>query len=485
MLSNLQFSQLFRQQIPYDLTPSQAAAMQSLTEFVCAPADNQVFILNGYAGTGKTTLVSALVRTLQLLRKNCILLAPTGRSAKVFSVYSGRKAYTIHKCLYWAKTQDGIQQFSRRPNRLADTIFIVDEASMISDTAGETPLFGHNSLLDDLFSYIFEGPRCQLLLVGDDAQLPPVNSEASPALSIEYIQRNFSLNARSATLTDVTRQTHDSGILHNASRLRRQMQEGRLSFPMFAGTAFPDCRRVNGEELEELLNHLYGNREPEEIVTITYSNKRAYIYNEEIRHRILYKEERVSAGDFIIAVKNNYFWVKDDAEVGFIANGDQMEILSINRTQELYGFHFADVTARLCDYPNHGDIDIKILLESLDCEGASLSRADADRLYQEVGLDYADIPSKRERYAKMREDPYLNAVQVKFAYALTCHKTQGGQWPVVLLEPGLIRDGVLTPSYFRWLYTALTRATEQVYLLNFADEFFEGGSRQAESGDLR
>lgn len=472
-MSPLEFARIFRNQIPFEPTESQRAAGRALTHFICEPQDHQIFILNGYAGTGKTTLVSALVRSLKQVRKNCILLAPTGRSAKVFSIYSGMKAYTIHKCLYWVKNKDGMSVFSRRPNRLVNTLFIVDEASMIADGVSESSLFGNNSLMDDLFSYVFEGSGCQLLLVGDGAQLPPVNFEESPALSIEYIQRNFSLLAGQATLTDVTRQNLKSGILHNASQLRQRMEDEDFSFPILPAPKFTDCKRINGEDLEELFNELYGRYTPEEIVTITYSNKRAYIYNQEIRHRILYKEEEIAAGDLVIAVKNNYFWIKDDQEVGFIANGDSLEILSINKIQELYGFRFADVTVRLCDYPNHGDIDIKIILESLTCEGASLSRADLDKLYYAVSEDYADISTKRERYAKMKEDPFLNAVQVKFSYALTCHKTQGGQWPVVLLDQGLIRDGILTKSYFRWLYTAITRASSQVYLLNFADNFFE------------
>ena len=472
-MSPLEFARIFRNQIPFEPTESQRVAARALTHFICQPQDNHIFILNGYAGTGKTTLVSALVRTLKQVRKNCILLAPTGRSAKVFSLYSGMKAYTIHKCLYWVKNKDGISVFSRRPNRLVNTLFIVDEASMIADGVTDSPLFGSNSLMDDLFSYVFEGSGCQLLLVGDAAQLPPVNFEESPALSIEYIQRNFSLTAAQATLTDVTRQNIESGILRNASQLRREMEEEAYRFPLLPAPVFPDCQRINGGDLEELYNNLYGKYSAEEIVTITSSNKRAYIYNQEIRHRVLYKEEELSAGDLVIAVKNNYFWIKDDAEVGFIANGDMLEILSINKIQELYGFRFADVTVRLCDYPNHGDIDIKIILESLTCEGASLGKAEMDTLYYAVSEDYADIPTKRERYAKMKEDPFLNAVQVKFSYALTCHKTQGGQWPVVLLDPGIIRDGVITKSYLRWLYTALTRATTQVYLLNFSDNFFE------------
>lgn len=473
MLSNNDFLTILRQQIPFQLTPSQDNAAQMLTDFVCNPADNHLFVLNGYAGTGKTTLVSALVKTLRLLRKNCILLAPTGRSAKVFSLYSSQKAYTIHKCLYFSKMKDGVRSFTRRPNRLQNTLFIVDEASMIADGAVDAPIFGAASLMEDLFSYIFEGAGCQLLLVGDAAQLPPVHFEESPALDIDYIQRNFSLNANSCSLVDVTRQSQDSGILFNASHIRAKMHQNELAFPIFAPPTFPDCQRVNGEELEDLYYKLYGNYDSDEIVTITYSNKRAYVYNQEIRHRILYRDEQLCAGDYVIAVKNNYFWIQDDREVGFIANGDNMEILSINKRQELYGFHFADVTVRLCDYPNHENIDIKIILESLDSENASLTAEQNDELYNAVYEDYADIPTKKERYEKMKQDPFLNAVQVKFSYAMTCHKTQGGQWACVLLDQGLIRDGILTKSYFRWLYTALTRATKQVYLINFNDSFFE------------
>ncbi|MBO4645914.1 MAG: AAA family ATPase [Bacteroidales bacterium] len=473
MLFNPQFAEVFRRQIPFELTSSQEKALLALTNFVVQPSENHLFILNGYAGTGKTTLVSALVRTLKMFRKNCILLAPTGRSAKVFSVYSGQKAYTIHKCLYWVQNKEEKNVFSRRPNRLYNTLFIVDEASMIADGMTDSPIFGHHSLMDDLFSYVFEGRNCQLLLVGDDAQLPPVHFEESPALDIEYIQHNFSLNAGCATLTDVTRQSNQSGILHNASLLRRKMQADDFTCPIFSAPLFQDFQRINGGELEELLNTLYARYEPDDIVAITYSNKRAYLYNQEIRHRILYREEQLSAGDLVIAVKNNYYWVKDDAEVGFIANGDQMEIQSINKIQELYGFHFADVTARLCDYPNHDSIDLKIILDSLDCEGPSLSQEETNKLFNAVYEDYMDLPTKKERYEKMKEDPFFNAVQIKFSYALTCHKTQGGQWPVVLLDQGIIRDGMMDRSYFRWLYTALTRATQQVYLINFDDSFFE------------
>lgn len=473
MLSKNDFLTIFQQQIPFQFTNSQGTVAQMLTDFVCSPSENQLFVLNGYAGTGKTTLVGALVRALKIFRKNCILLAPTGRSAKVFSLYASQKAYTIHKCLYYSKVKDGVHTFSRRPNRLQNTIFIVDEASMIADGVVDTPVFGNSSLLDDLFSYVFEGQGCQLLLVGDAAQLPPVHFEESPALDVDYIKRNFSLNANSCSLVDVTRQSQNSGILYNATHLRNKMLRNECSFPLFSATVYSDCQRVSGEELEELLHSLYAKHEPDDIVLITYSNKRAYIYNQEIRHRILYREEQLAAGDYLIAVKNNYFWIQDDREVGFLANGDAMEVVSINKRMELYGFHFADVTVRLCDYPNHGNVDIKIIMESLDSENASLTEEQSNALYLAVSEDYADIPTKKEFYAKMKSDPFLNAVQVKFSYAMTCHKTQGGQWPCVLLDQGLIRDGILTKSYLRWLYTALTRASQQVYLINFNDSFFE------------
>ena len=473
MLSKQDFQARFRQQIPFEPTQGQEMAIGMLSEFVTTPQTHGLFVLKGYAGTGKTTLVSALVKTLNQLRQRVVLLAPTGRAAKVFSVYSGNKAFTIHKHIYRVQMQEGMLHFSRKENKLNNTLFIVDEVSMISDSQQRSDLFSSRSVLEDLINFVFEGNQNKLLFIGDDAQLPPVHSDESPALQIDYLRHSFNLNLVSCQLTDVVRQALDSGILFNANQLRHKLKYQDYDFPFFSGADFPDFQRISGATLEDELNTLYNHYDHDEIVTITRSNKRAFMFNSEIRNRILFRENQIAAGDYLMAVKNNYYWVDEGSEVGFIANGDIMEILAINKIQEIYGFHFADVTVRLCDYPNHGDIDIKIILESLTCEGASLGKADLDKLYHAVGEDYADIPTKRERYAKMKEDPFLNAVQVKFSYALTCHKTQGGQWPVVLLDQGLIRDGVLTKSYFRWLYTAITRASSQVYLLNFADNFFE------------
>ena len=369
--------------------------------------------------------------------------------------------------------QEGMLHFSRKDNKLNRTLFIVDEVSMISDSQQRSDLFSSRSVLEDLINYVFEGEQNKLLFIGDDAQLPPVHSDESPALQIEYLKHSFNLSLTSYQLTDVVRQALDSGILYNANQLRGKLKAGDYGFPYFSAEEFPDFQRIAGGDLEEELNTLYGRHDHDEIVTITRSNKRAFMFNSEIRNRILFRESQIAAGDYLMAVKNNYYWVDEGSEVGFIANGDIMEILAINKIQEMYGFHFADVTVRLCDYPQYPNIDIKLILESLDCESASLSQEDANRLYQEVSMDYQDIANKRLRYLKIKNDPFLNAVQVKFAYSLTCHKTQGGQWKIVLVDQGYLPDDALDKEFLRWLYTAVTRATEKVYLINFKKEMFD------------
>lgn len=473
MLSKSEFSSLFREQIHFPPTTGQEEALEMLSSFICENSENQLFILKGYAGTGKTTLVSALVKTLEIYKLNTVLLAPTGRAAKVFGNYAGKKSYTIHKHLYRMKNKNGILSFSRKENKFRDTLFIVDEVSMISDSSAMGDLFSHRTLLDDLIQYVYEGINCKLLFIGDDAQLPPVHADESPALREEYLKRNFHLDLQSYQLTEVVRQALDSGILFNANKLRRKISMEDMAMPILAQPNKQDFRLIHGTELEELLNSLYSRYEHDEIVTITRSNKRAYIFNQEIRNRILCRENRIASGDFLMAVKNNYYWVEDDSEVGFIANGDLLELLSINRQEEIYGFHFADVTVRLCDYPNHPTIDIKIILDSLESDGPSLTRDQQLALYQEISVDYENIPNKRTRYLKIKNDPYLNAVQVKFGYSLTCHKTQGGQWKTVLIDQLFLRDGQVDKEYLRWLYTAITRATEQVYLINFPENAFE------------
>lgn len=473
MLNQEQFHERFRRHFGFEPTESQREAMDKLSSFIYEKGDNFLFILQGYAGTGKTSLVSALVKALEEVHVRTVLLAPTGRAAKVISQYAGKKAYTIHKWIYRVATRESLRMFVRRENKLSHTLFIVDEASMISaeSPAGEIP--GMGSLLEDLIDFVNSGEHNRMLFIGDDAQLPPVHTDESPALSADFLQYSFNLNIRGSRLTDVVRQNLDSGILFNATKLRDKISNEDITFPFFSKRPFEDFARTPGGELEDLLNNLYSNNDCDEIVAITRSNKRAYLFNCEIRNRILYRENRISTGDYLMAVKNNYYWIEEDSEVGFIANGDIMEVMSINKQQELYGFSFADVTVRLCDYPNYPNIDIKIILESLEVEAPSLTYEDNHKLYQAVAEDYADEPNKRLRFLKIKNDPYLNAVQVKFAYALTCHKTQGGQWKHVLVDQGYLTEENLDKEYLRWLYTAVTRSTDKVYLINFEDKLFE------------
>jgi exodeoxyribonuclease-5 len=444
--------------------------LQQLAVFICENSDNQLFILKGYAGTGKTSLLSAIVKSLKHIGQRTVLLAPTGRAAKVFSSYARAKAYTIHKMLYRISMKDGVLRVNRRENKAHNVLFIVDEVSMLSSS----PIgnLSPRSLLDDLMQFVYEGDNCKMIFVGDDAQLPPVHSDESPALDMAFLQRNFSVDIDSCILTEVVRQANNSGILFNANILRKKIVQEKYDFPLFSKQPFPDLLRVNGIDLEELLNTLYSKYNTEELVIITRSNKRAYFFNEEIRRRILFRDNNIEAGDYLMIVKNNYYWVDEVSEVGFLANGDIMEILSINKREELYGFHFADVTVRLCDYPDFEHIDIKIILESLESPEASMPTAQHQLLYEQVALDYEDIKDRRLRALKVKNSPYLNAVQVKFSYSLTCHKTQGGQWQVVLVDKGFIPNNTFDKEYLRWLYTALTRATEMVYLINFEDENF-------------
>lgn len=453
-------------------TPSQAEAIERLSEFIYDRGEQFLFIMKGYAGTGKTSLMSALVAALDELKVRTVLLAPTGRAAKVLSQYTGRKAYTIHKWIYRIAQRGGAHYFVRKENKYQHTLFIVDEASMISAEANSDGL-GMASLLDDLIDYVYSSPHNRMLLIGDDAQLPPVHAVESPALAVDYMKHTYDVTPYTCRLTDVVRQAQESGILASATTLRYKIDTGDYYPPLFSKQPMPDVSRIHGGDLEELYNSLYGQYGSEEIVTITRSNKRANIFNQEIRNRIHFRENRIATGDFLMAVKNNYYWVDEASEVGFLANGDIMEVMSIHRQQEIYGFHFADVTVRLCDYPDQPNIDLKIILESLEVESASLSFEDNQRLYQAIAEDYQEITDPRARFIRIKNDPYLNAVQVKFAYALTCHKTQGGQWKQVIIDKGFVPEDGFDKEFLRWLYTALTRSTEQVYLLNFEDEYFD------------
>lgn len=473
MLSQQQFYERLQHYFGFEPTDSQRKTMEALSQFIYEKGEQFLFILQGYAGTGKTSLVSALVKALEEVHIRTILLAPTGRAAKVISQYSGKKAYTIHKWIYRLTTRDELRIFIRKENRYSHTLFIVDEASMISTENISNDVPGMNNLLEDLIDYVHSNEHNRMLFLGDDAQLPPVHASESPALSHDYLYSAFHLHIRGSKLTDVVRQNLNSGILYNATGIRHKIAANDLSFPFFSQHIFLDFQRVTGENLEDLLNHLYSNHDCDDIVTITRSNKRAYLFNCEIRRRILYRENRICTGDYLMNVKNNYYWIEEDSEVGFLANGDIMEILAIHKQEELYGFTFADITVRLCDYPNYPPIDIKIILESIEVEAPSLSYASLQQLYHSIAEDYAEITNKRIRYLKIKNDPYLNAVQVKFSYALTCHKTQGGQWKHVLIDQGYISEENLDKEYLRWLYTAITRSTTKVYLVNFEDRMFE------------
>ena len=429
-------------------------------------------MLCGYAGTGKTTLISALVRTLVQLERRVVLLAPTGRAAKVFSNYSGRSAHTIHKCIYRQKSIVNNAVFTLADNRWRNTLFIVDEASMIA--AGGSSGFGSGALFDDLVEFVYSGDGCSLLLLGDTAQLPPVGEEISPALSCDYI-RSMLLNVVRVEMTQVMRQSDGSGILQNATMLREIISQGVVGqFPQVHFEGFADVCRVSGDELIEAIESCYSEAGIDETIILCRSNKRANVYNEGIRRRILYREDELNRGDLLMVVKNNYYWReelgKEDKslleKIDFIANGDVAEIVRVGGIEEMYGFRYADVTLSFIDYDDC-EMDVKIMLNTLTSESPSLTRDENERLFTAVWDDYPEIRSKRKRMEEMRKNPYYNALQVKYGYAITCHKAQGGQWRRVFIDQGFVAADGYDADYYRWLYTAFTRATEKLYLVNW------------------
>lgn len=435
----------------------------------------KLFMLCGYAGTGKTTLVSALVKTLSQLERKCVLLAPTGRAAKVFSLYSGMSAYTIHKCIYRQKSIVENSVFTLNENRMRNTLFIVDEASMISNSGYSG--FGSGALLDDLVEFVYSGDGCSLLLLGDTAQLPPVGELISPALSVQYLS-SMILNVEHMELTQVMRQVDGSGILYNATMLRHIIAEGVEGvFPQIRLKGFPDVCRVSGEELIEAIEGCYSEVGIDDTIILCRSNKRANIYNEGIRRRILYREDELNRDDLLMVVKNNYYWReelgKEDKrlleKLDFVANGDVAQVIRVGRVEEVYGFRFADVTLSFVDYEDC-EMDVKIMLDTLTSESPSLTRDENERLFSAVWDDYPEIRSKRKRMGEIRKNPYYNAMQVKYGYAVTCHKAQGGQWKRVFIDQGYLSEEMLGADYYRWLYTAFTRAGEKLYLVNWSDK---------------
>ena len=461
--------------IKFNMTPSESQVIlfEELEEFARSKSDFPLFIISGYAGTGKTSVLGAYVRALKHYKVKTKLLAPTGRAAKVFSNKSNQDALTIHKQIYRRKSKVDITSgLDLQPNLYKNTMFFVDEASMIGEfTKTKEGGVSARNLLDDLLEYVFSGVNCKLVLLGDTGQLPPVGSDFSPALNEEYMRNHYPrMHLFSFQLKEVLRQSIDSEVLRNATLLRNT---NWVDYPKFQLKPNTDLVRVDGVELQDYLESSYGNFGQEETILITRSNKQANKYNQHIRGRILWFEEMLSSGDCLMVVKNNYFWLGDDSKIGFISNGELIKLIRLQKVEEVHGFEFAHVIVQFVDYINVGEIELIIHTESLSVEGPSLSRERMRELFFSVERDYAHIRIKKDRYDAILKDKYFNALQVKYAYAVTCHKSQGGQWSDVYIDQGFINEDILNSDYYRWLYTALTRATNKVYLVNFADEFFE------------
>jgi exodeoxyribonuclease V len=466
------FIKLFNEQLPFAANTDQQVAIEKLGIFVNSPNSTDLFILKGYAGTGKTNLVSALSQILPTFKWKSVLLAPTGRAAKVLSLYSKRPAQTIHKKIFKKSVnENGSLYFSLGENLHKDTIFIIDEASMIGLDTKSQGSYASPGLLESLFEYVFSADNCKLLFVGDTAQLPPVGCDESPALNEKFLKTSFHLHIFTHELTQVARQSLESGILENATGLRQLLANYEGQIPKLFLTK--DFVKVEGDELQDVLNTAYSKYGFEDVLIVTRSNKRANLFNQAVRARVRYMDDDVCAGDLMMSVKNNYFWLGENSDIGFIANGDSFQIRKIRKREELYGFKFLECVVSFTDYPQMPELEVKIVQESLYSETSSLSEEQQRSLYNEVLADVADEPIKGRRIAYMKQSPYYNAIQAKFCYAVTCHKAQGGQWPVVFIDQGYLTKELIDFNFIRWLYTAITRAKEKVYLINFSEDFFD------------
>jgi len=459
-------------------TDDQSEALRKLAAYIVANNNDVIFLMTGYAGTGKTSVISSVVKTLDLLRMRSVLLAPTGRAAKVLSSYAGRQAFTIHKKIYRQKSsKDGMGSFVLDKNLMKDAWFIVDEASMVSNNPNEISIFGSGRLLDDLIEYVYSGTDCRLIIVGDTAQLPPVGSTLSPALDTEAL-REYGFGIVTSELKQVVRQSRESGILMNATMVRNRVGENDLSRPSLNIKDYEDIYRISGEDLIEELSVAYGRCGIEGTIVVVNSNKQANRYNQGIRNRIFFREEEVSPGDLVMVVKNNYSLIPEEEEdtdngqgPGFIANGDIAEIRRIRKYEERYGFRFAEMVLR---FPDYGlELESKVLLDVIHLDSPSLPADRSRELFNSILAEYINIRTRRKQYDAVRKDPYFNALQIKFSYAVTCHKAQGGQWERVFIDQGMFNRQEVTIDYLRWLYTALTRATEKLCLVNFSEEFFK------------
>lgn len=468
MLRNF-ISERLLKNLDFQPTLSQEDLIAELGAFLASESFSEIMLVKGYAGTGKTTLLKSLVRTLGELKQKSVLLAPTGRAAKVLAAYSGKAAWTIHKKIYRQKLgRDGLGEFVLDRNLHKNTCFIVDEASMIGDRSPDA-YFGSGDLLRDLLDYIEAGDLCRLVLVGDTAQLPPVGLEVSPALNRQRLE-DYGYRVREIELTDVVRQAEGSGILRNATIIRNLITDGLEDFPRFHFDAYTDISMISGTELLETISMSYDCFGTSDTIVVTRSNKRANKFNAGIRKQILWREDQLSSGDLLMVVKNNYFWKDQENRIDFIANGDIIRVEKVLSTEKVHGHRFANVEITLPDYQDL-EMEVKMLLDVIDMDTPSLGYEEQKLLYLSVAEDYPGISSKKKVAEKISMDPYYNAMQVKFAYAVTCHKAQGGQWKSVFLDQGYFTDEMLSIDYLRWLYTAFTRATEKLYLVNFARQF--------------
>ena len=450
-------------------TPGQLKMIQELARFISSYDPSEIMLVKGYAGTGKTTLVNSVVRTLHSMKLKSILLAPTGRAAKVLSAYTAQSAWTIHKKIYRQKTgKDGLGVFVLDRNLHKDTYFIVDESSMIGEEIPGSP-FGSGDLLRDLLEYVERGSNCRLILAGDTAQLPPVGLEISPALDQVRLEQ-MGYRIREIEMTDVVRQSEGSGILFNATQIRNLISGQREEYPAFDFRSFRDVSMIGGADLLEAIGTSYDRYGTGETIVVTRSNKRANRFNAGIRSQILWREEEVGAGDLLMVVKNNYFWKDEHRRIDFIANGDIVQVEKVGRIEEVHGYRFVNLTVSLPDYDGL-ELEVKVILDVLDLDAPSLTQVQHRTLYNSVAEDYPEAVNHRQVATKIALDPYFNALQVKFAYAVTCHKSQGGQWKSVFLDQGYFTGEMLSLDYLRWMYTAFTRATEHLYLVNLAKEF--------------
>ena len=470
-MNSTKLIQLLNNKFPFEPTSQQTEVIKQLSEFVENFSSNSLFLLRGYAGTGKTTLVSSFINSLWSVGKKVVLLAPTGRAAKVLSVYSKKSAFTIHKKIYWMRTNsEGNTYVTLQENKHTNTIFVVDEASMIPDTSDKG--FGGRVLLDDLIEYVYSGEMCKLILIGDTAQLPPIQLDISPALDENLLGITYRKDVYSAELTQVVRQQSTSMVLENATHLRDKISANDFDTPHVKCNS--EVVRLDvGMDIQEALEDAYSISGVEGTVVICRSNKRANLYNQQIRARIRGLEDDISTGDFLMVVRNNYFWLSEGSKAGFIANGDMVEVMRIYEINELYNCRFARISVRLVDYPDEENLECIVLLDTLTSESPAITYEEYKKLYDEVAKDYLDIPKRAQRNKEIKQNPYFNALQVKFAYAITCHKSQGGQWENVFVEQGYFTSDMLSKEYFRWLYTALTRTTKKLHLINFKKEFFQ------------